>query len=76
MPRFADVLAAVAVLAGGLEPAQADIVVTVDKSAQHLSVTVDGAPHYQWPVSTARTGYRTPNGSYKPQRMPPFCLRW
>ena len=67
MPRFADVLAAVAVLAGGLEPAQADIVVTVDKSAQHLSVTVDGAPHYQWPVSTARWGYSTPNGSYRPQ---------
>jgi hypothetical protein len=69
MPRFAVVLAAVAVLAGGLAPAQADIVVTVDKSAQRLSVTVDGAPRYQWPVSTARMGYRTPNGSYKPQRL-------
>ena len=48
-------------------PARAGIVVTVDKSAQRLSVTVDGAPRYQWPVSTARIGYRTPNGSYKPQ---------
>ena len=66
---FAVVLAAVAVLAGGLAPAQAGIVVTVDKSAQRLSVTVDGAPRYQWPVSTARMGYRTPNGSYKPQRL-------
>jgi hypothetical protein len=69
MPRFAVVLAAVAALVGGLAPAQADIVVTVDKSAQRLSVTVDGAPRYQWPVSTARMGYRTPNGSYKPQRL-------
>ena len=69
MPRLAVVLAAVAVLAGGLTPAQAGIVVTVDKSAQRLSVTVDGAPRYQWPVSTARMGYRTPNGSYKPQRL-------
>jgi hypothetical protein len=33
MPRFAVVLAGVAVLVGGLAPAQADIVVTVDKSA-------------------------------------------
>lgn len=67
MPRLAVVLAAVAVLAGGLAPARAGIVVIVDKSAQRLSVTVDGAPRYQWPVSTARIGYRTPNGSYKPQ---------
>jgi len=69
MPRLAIVLAAIAVLAGGLAPAQAGIVVTVDKSAQRLSVTVDGAPRYQWPVSTARQGYRTPNGSYRPQRL-------
>ena len=67
MPRLAVVLAAVAVLLGGLAPAQAGIVVTVDKSAQRLSVAVDGAPRYQWPVSTARWGYRTPNGSYRPQ---------
>ncbi len=42
---------------------------TVDKSAQELSVTVDGAPRYHWPVSTARMGYHTPNGTYKPQRL-------
>ncbi len=41
----------------------------MDKSAQRLSVTVDGAPRYEWPVSTARWGYRTPNGTYKPQRL-------
>jgi hypothetical protein len=28
---------------------------------------VDGAQRYEWPVSTARWGYRTPNGTYKPQ---------
>jgi L,D-transpeptidase catalytic domain len=71
MPRFivAVAVAALAVLVGGLAPAQAGIVVTVDKSAQSLSVMVDGAPRYQWPVSTARMGYRTPNGSYRPQRL-------
>ena len=67
MPRLAIVLAAVAVLAGGLASAQAGIVVTVDKSAQRLSVEVDGFQRYEWPVSTARWGYRTPNGSYRPQ---------
>jgi hypothetical protein len=69
MPRLAIVLAAIAVLSGGLGVARASVVVTVDKSAQRLSVTVDGAPRYEWPVSTARWGYRTPNGTYKPQRL-------
>jgi len=50
-------------------PAQAGIVVTVDKTAQRLTVAVDGMTRYAWPVSTARWGYRTPNGSYRPQRL-------
>ncbi|HEU5019527.1 MAG TPA: L,D-transpeptidase [Pseudolabrys sp.] len=49
--------------------ARAEVVVTVDKSSQRLSVTVDGVPSYEWPVSTARWGYRTPNGTYRPQRL-------
>src|SRR5664279_4382908 len=47
----------------------AAVVVTVDKTAQRLTVEVDGAMRYQWPVSTARWGYRTPNGSYRPERL-------
>ena len=69
MPRLAVAIAVIAVLFGDLATAQAGIVVTVDKSAQELSVTVDGAPRYHWPVSTARMGYHTPNGTYKPQRL-------
>ena len=42
---------------------------TVDKTAQRLSVDVDGARRYDWPVSTARWGYRTPNGVYRPERL-------
>jgi len=34
-----------------------------------MSVAVDGAQRYVWPVSTGRRGYDTPNGSYKPNRM-------
>jgi lipoprotein-anchoring transpeptidase ErfK/SrfK len=58
---------AVAILLLSLVPARAGIVVTVDKTAQRLTVEVDGISRYQWPVSTARWGYRTPNGSYQPQ---------
>jgi len=69
MLRLAVAFAAIAVLFGGLSVARASVVVTVDKSAQRLAVTVDGAQRYEWPVSTARIGYRTPNGTYKPQRL-------
>ena len=65
MPRL--VIAIVAAWFAGLAAAQAGIVVTVDKSAQRLTVEVDGFTRYQWPVSTARWGYRTPNGTYRPQ---------
>jgi hypothetical protein len=67
MPRLFVTLAVVAALLGSLAQAEAGIVVTVDKSAQRLSVAVDGFPRFDWPVSTARWGYRTPNGSYRPQ---------
>jgi lipoprotein-anchoring transpeptidase ErfK/SrfK len=67
MPRL--VIAIVAAWLAGLAAAQAGVVVTVDKSAQRLTVAVDGFTRYQWPVSTARWGYRTPNGSYRPQRL-------
>jgi hypothetical protein len=58
---------AIAAVLGAAAPASAGIVVTVDKTAQRLSVEVDGFTRYQWPVSTARWGYNTPNGSYRPQ---------
>lgn len=58
---------AAAISLGFLAPVRADIVVTVDKTAQRLTVEVDGSSRYQWPVSTARRGYRTPNGTYRPQ---------
>ena len=67
MPRLIIAIATLAAVMGGLVSAQAGIVVTVDKTAQRLSVEVDGFTRYQWPVSTARWGYRTPNGSYRPQ---------
>jgi hypothetical protein len=68
MPRII-VLLVLAGLFSGLSSAQAEIVITVDKSAQRLTVVADGFARYEWPVSTARWGYRTPNGSYRPERL-------
>ncbi|MCB1486901.1 MAG: L,D-transpeptidase [Bauldia sp.] len=49
--------------------ASAGIVVSIDKSAQRMTVTVDGVQKYVWPVSTGGKGYTTPSGSYQPFRM-------
>jgi len=65
--RFLVAIAAVAALCVNCVPAAASILVTVDKSAQQLSVAINGSVRYQWPVSTARWGYSTPNGSYRPE---------
>jgi L,D-transpeptidase catalytic domain len=53
----------------GTMPAAAKVVVTIDKSTQRMTVTVDGTPRYTFMVSTGRAGYGTPNGTYRPQRL-------
>src|SRR5215467_5081712 len=49
--------------------ANANVLITVDKSLQQMTVSVDGVRRYTWPVSTGRAGYATPSGSFKPFRM-------
>jgi hypothetical protein len=50
-------------------PAFAGVLITVDKSTQQMSVSVDGVLRYRFAVSTGRAGYGTPNGTYHPQRL-------
>jgi len=50
-------------------PADAGILVTIDKAAQQMSVEIDGVTRFVWPVSTGRRGYETPSGSFKPFRL-------
>jgi hypothetical protein len=50
-------------------PSRAEILVNIDKNTQSMTVSVDGAPRYVWPVSTGRPGYDTPNGVFKVNRM-------
>src|SRR6266516_1982437 len=47
--------------------ARANLVVTIGNWQQRMSGGVDGEDRYKWPVSTARTGYVTPNGTYHPE---------
>jgi hypothetical protein len=60
-----------AAFAGALSfsSAQSAVLVTIDKSIQQMTVEVDGRALYQWPVSTGKAGYDTPNGKFKAFRM-------
>jgi len=53
--------------AGG--EAVADVLVTIDKSSQRMSVAIDGQTRYVWSVSTGRRRYGTPTGRFRPQWM-------
>ncbi|MGE0564327.1 MAG: L,D-transpeptidase [Pseudolabrys sp.] len=64
----AGVLIAAGVMVVAL-PARAELVVTISKADQRMSVTVDGSEMYRWPVSTGRGRYATPNGRFRPVRF-------
>jgi lipoprotein-anchoring transpeptidase ErfK/SrfK len=64
----------VATLAGALSaigalPGLAEVVINVDKYSQRMTVSVDGAQRWQWPVSTGVRGHDTPSGAYTTFRM-------
>ena len=50
-------------------PAYANVLITIDQGSQRMLVSVDGATRYEWPVSTGRPGFGTPNGTFRPNRM-------
>jgi len=47
----------------------ASLIVAIDLSDQEMTVRSAGRQLYDWPVSTARTGYRTPTGVFRPYRL-------
>ncbi|MGN6536516.1 MAG: L,D-transpeptidase [Mesorhizobium sp.] len=51
-----------------VESNAAGLVASIDISSQTMTVSRSGYVLYRWPVSTARRGYVTPRGSYRPQR--------
>jgi hypothetical protein len=63
------VLVVVAALFLSTLPAAANVLISVNKNAQRMTVSIDGAYRYEFAVSTGRAGYGTPNGTYHPQWM-------
>jgi len=58
--------------------AYAGVDIHIDKSRQRMTVAVNGAKRYTWPVSTGKFGYATPSGTFRPFRMEPdhFSREW
>ena len=54
---------------GLVTPASADVVARVNIAAQRMTLIVDGSVEAVWPVSTARRGYHTPRGAYRPTML-------
>src|SRR5690348_16963863 len=52
-----------------VDSAVAAIFVRIQLSTQQMDVVVDGDHFATWPVSTARAGYRTPVGIYRPYAL-------
>ena len=59
----------VGLLGLGLTGAHARLVAKGDLSTQTMTVIQDGKVRYRWPVSTARSGYVTPTGTWRPKRI-------
>jgi hypothetical protein len=60
-------VAVCALVVTGSRPAAADILVSISKTSQRMSVLVDGTSRYNWMVSTGAKRYTTPSGVYQPQ---------
>jgi lipoprotein-anchoring transpeptidase ErfK/SrfK len=69
MRRYLLLLPLFGLLLGFPGLAQAGVTAKISLSAQRMDVYVDGRQRYSWPVSTARRGYHTPTGTFKPQSL-------
>lgn len=63
------VAASAALLLTSMAASAASLVAHIDISNQTMTVSKNGLPVHYWKVSTARKGYVTPRGTYRPQRM-------
>ncbi len=49
-------------------PAQAKVMIDIDLSAQSMHVE-SSSGSYDWPISSARDGYMTPDGTFSVQSL-------
>lgn len=66
---FAVFFVFVAAIFANAQHASALVRVNVDLSTQTMRVTSDAGDSHTWKISSARQGYATPRGVYRPQRL-------
>ena len=67
--KILGLIVAIATLMFALPASAATVEARVSLSNQRMYVSVNGVRKYTWAVSTGRSGYGTPTGSYRPQRL-------
>jgi lipoprotein-anchoring transpeptidase ErfK/SrfK len=67
--RYAVIVPLLSMLLATPGLAQAGVVARISLGSQRMDVYVNGAPRYSWPVSTARRGYHTPTGTFRPTAL-------
>lgn len=74
--KLAGVLALAICLPALLFPitATAGVLAQISLSDQRMFVYVNGTPRFTWRVSTARRGYHTPTGTFRPQSLARYHL--
>jgi len=63
------IAAAALVVVSASAAGAASLVARVDVAAQKMTVSHYGKVIHEWPVSTARAGFTTPRGDWRPYRM-------
>ncbi len=66
---YALAVSGLILVGGAAETLAANLVARVSLSKQEMTVTQGGRVLHRWRVSTARKGYVTPRGQWKPKRM-------
>ena len=67
--RFVCALFVPLLLIASAGAASASVVAVVGVSTQRMYVTVNGGSYAVWKVSTARRGYYTPRGNFRPRLL-------
>src|SRR3954465_9992070 len=69
--RYRELVLAGILAAAGMAavPANANVLITIDKTSQRMTVAVNGEPRWNWRVSTGRAGRETPSGKFSAFRM-------
>jgi lipoprotein-anchoring transpeptidase ErfK/SrfK len=66
---FGAAVAAAVLMGATVQGLAAGLVAKIDVSAQTMTISRQGQVVHTWRVSTARKGYITPRGQYRPTRL-------